>query len=255
LFFDKYKGMPTKQLNFMDKSTLLRVVQISICAVALLYFNGCASANYQKADVAGECLRTASLKIDAENRSIDATLNALNDLVNKPSPDLKPQFEHFSATLDRLVDASARAEKAARVADKKSAEYFQNWDKETSEIKYEAVRDQSVSRKTQVSNEFNTVNQRYRENQAVIEPLISYLQDIRISLGTDLTMGGLQSMKSLADNAEQNGRKVQAALARLTGDLSASGARMSSISVPETQAKGGVSDAAESTQDRAQSTP
>ena len=247
--------MPTKQLYFTDERTLLRVVQISTCAVALLYFNGCASSNYQKADVAGDCLRTASVKIDAENRSIDVTLNALDDLVNKPSPDLKPQFERFSASLDRLVDASARAKKAAQVADKKSAAYFRNWDKETSEIKYEAVRDQSVSRKTQVSNEFNTVNQRYRENQAVIEPLISYLQDIRISLGTDLTMGGVQSVKPLADNAAQNGRKVQTALTRLTDDLSASGARMSSVSAPETQAKGGVSDANESTQDRAQSTP
>jgi hypothetical protein len=141
------------------------------------------------------------------------------------------------------------------VADKKSAEYFQNWDKETSEIKYEAVRDQSVSRKTQVSNEFNTVNQRYRENQAVIEPLISYLQDIRTALGTDLTIGGIQSVKPLADNAEQNARKVQTALARLTDELSASGARMSSVSAPDTQPKGGVSDVSESTQDRAQSSP
>jgi len=251
----KNEAMPTKHLHFADTRVLARIAQISTCAVALLYFNGCASGNYRKGDVAGECLKTAGLKIDAENRSIDMTVTALDDLINKPAPDLKPQFERFSASLDRLVDASARAEKAAQVADKKSAEYFRNWDKETSAIKYDAVRDQSVSRKTQVSNEFNTVNERYRENQAVIDPLISYLQDIRTALSTDLTTGGIQSVKSLADNALQNARKVQAALARLTDDLSASGARMSSVSLPETEARGRSSDATESTQAHAKSSP
>jgi hypothetical protein len=249
----KYKAMPTKYLLLSEKHTFMQAVRITACAAALLYFSGCASTNYQKADVAGECLRTAGIKIDAENRSIDYTLAALDNLVNKPAPDLKPQFQRFSISLDRLVDASARAEKAARVADKKSADYFKNWEKETSEIKYEAIRNQSVSRKTQVRNEFNTVNQRYRENQAVIHPLISYLQDIRTALSTDLTAGGVQSVKSLADNAQQNGRKVQAALARLTDELSASGARMSSVSPSETQARGGAVDATESTQERAES--
>ena len=250
---DKHKGMPTIHLYFVSKRTLIVATQVSIFAMAMQYFTGCASGNYQRADVAGECLRTAGQRIDAENRSIDMTLTALDDLVNKPSPDLKPQFERFSTSLDRLVAASARAQKAAEVADKKSAEYFRNWDKETSEIKYEAVREQSVSRKTDVSNEFNTVNERYRQNQAVIEPLISYLQDIRTALGTDLTLGGVQSVKNLADNAQQNGRKVQAALAKLTDELAASGARMSSVSLPDSQGRGGVSDATESSQDRTQS--
>ena len=247
--------MATKPLKLSDSCVQTRVIQISACVMALLYFSGCASTNYHKAEAASDCLRTASLRIEAESRAIDMTLATLDDLVNKPAPDLKPQFKSFSASLDRLVASSRQAEKAADAADRKSAEYFQNWDKQTAEIKYEAVRDQSVSRKTQVSNEFNTVNQRYRENQAVITPLISYLQDIRTALGTDLTADGIQSVKSLAQNANQNARKVQSALSRLSDDLSASGARLSSIMPPETQPKGGVGEAAETTQDHAQSAP
>jgi len=122
-------------------------------------------------------------------------------------------------------------------------------------MKFDAVRDQSVSRKTQVSNEFNTVDQRYRENQAVMGPLISYLRDIRTALSTDLTAGGIQSVKPLADNAQQNARKVQGALAHLSDELSASGARMSSIMPQETPARGGVSDTPEATQQHAESAP
>jgi hypothetical protein len=247
--------MATKQLNSAGRSTLRRVIQISSCAMALLYFSGCASTNYKRADAASASLRKASRQIDAENRAIDATLASLDNLVNKPAPDLVPQFKTYNTCLDRLVAASKRAEKAADVADQKSAEYFQNWDKQTAAIKFEAVRDQSVSRKTLVRNEFNTVNQRYRENQAVITPLISYLQDIRTALSTDLTAGGIQSVKTLAENAQQNARKVQAALARLSDQLFASGTQMSSFNPPENEARGGTSDATESDQEHAQSAP
>ena len=247
--------MATKASNFVNGHAFERVVQSSICAIALLGICGCASTNFKRADDASRSLHRASMDIEVESRTIDLTLASLDDLVNKPAPDLKPQFARYSAALDRLVAASKHAEKSADFAHKKSADYFENWDKQSADIKYEAVRDQSVSRKTQVSNEFNTVDQRYRENQAVIEPLISYLQDIRTALSTDLTMGGIQSVKGLAENAEQNARKVQTALAQLSDELSASAMRMSSITPRQDQAEGGTSDAADTTQQRAQSAP
>jgi hypothetical protein len=245
--------MPTKESN--DWFTPMRVVHLSVCAVLLFGICGCASTTYKKADAASESLQKAGKQIQVESYTIDLTLVALDDLVNKPAPDLKPQFERYNAALDRLVAASSRAQKAADVAHKKSVDYFESWDKQTADIKFDAVRDQSVSRKTQVSNEFSTVNQRYRENQAVMEPLISYLQDIRTALSTDLTAGGIQSVKPLADNAQQNARKVQGALARLSDELTASGARMSSVIPQDSRARGGVSEATEMNQQRAQSTP
>jgi len=179
--------MEFKNSGSIITGTLVWASQISACTFALLYLNGCASASYQKADAASRSLQQAALQVNAESRAIDNTMATLDDLMNRPSSDLKPQFDRFSASLDRMIDSSSRAEKAADKASKESADYFQAWDKEAATINYEAVRDKSVSRKTEVSNEFNTVNERYRENQAVVEPLISYLRDIRTALSTDLT--------------------------------------------------------------------
>jgi hypothetical protein len=247
--------MAPRKFSIAGMHGLAHLLQVSICAFILVEFSGCASGNYQKADAAGASLRKAAAQIDAENRAIDVTLASLDNLVNNPRPDLKPQFKRFSASVNRLSDSAKHAEAAAEVARQKSEDYFRNWDKEAATINFEAVRDESVSRKTQVSNEFNTVNDRYRENQAVIEPLISYLQDIRTALSTDLTEGGLQSVKSLAENAERNARKVQNALARLSTDLIESRTQMSSVISPETRPVGGATDAAETNQDRAQSSP
>lgn len=246
-FFYKQKNMAFRKPSCVE-------IQVSVCALAFTFLSGCASGNYKNADAAGESVHKAAGQIKAENEAIDVAVARLNELVNNPAPDLKPQFKSYSASVDRLDAAAKRAEKAAEEAKLKSAEYFRNWDKEAATINFEAIRDQSVSRKTQVSNEFNTVNERYRENQAVIEPLISYLRDIRTALSTDLTAGGLQSVKPAADNAEQNARKVQMALDRLTDDMSASTTQVSSVIPRETRPEGGVSEVPETGGDRAQST-
>jgi len=243
-------AMPTKAS--IHRHALARVSQISVCIVTTLVMIGCASP-YRQGDAASASLHKASREIRAESGAIDDTLAALDNLVNNPGPDLKPQFARYSHSLDVLVAASIRAEKSAEEAKQTSADFFESWDKRTADIKYEAVRDQSVSRKTQVSSEFNTVNDRYRENQSVIDPLISYFQDIRTALSTDLTMGGIQSVKTLADNAAQNAHKVQTALARLSDELYDSGARMSSIGPRERSAVGGVKDGTESDQEHVQS--
>ncbi len=243
--------MPTKAS--FHRHALARVSQISVCTLAALVMCGCAST-YRPGEAAGDSLSKAATEIREESRAIDVTLASLDNLVNQPGPDLRPQYARYSHSLDRLVAASKRAEKSAEEAKQRSAEFFESWDKKTADIKYEAVRDQSVSRKTQVSDEFNTVNSRYRENQAVIDPLISYLQDIRTALSTDLTMGGIQSVKTLADNAAQNAQKVQTALARLSDELYDSGARMSSVGPRQPPvAEGGNVDSAESDQQHVQS--
>ena len=246
--------MKARKLNPQKVSVLVRAVQTSICIVGVLYLSGCASPSYKQADSASTSLQKAAMAINTENRAIDATMNALDDLMNKPAADLRPQFARFNDSLNWLEDSSKRAENAANEADKKSQEYFQTWDKQVANIHYEAVRDLSVSRKAQVSDELNTVDQRYRQNQAVVAPLIAYLRDIRTSLGVDLTAGGIASVKPLAENAQQNARKVQSALAQLSDDLADSGTRMSTLISQDTQAKGGgVSDNTQTIQQRAES--
>jgi hypothetical protein len=237
------------------RPSFIGAAQMTLCTALFLYLTGCASGNYRQADTAASSLQRAAVEISAENRAIDNSIAALDDLVNKPAADLKPQFEVFGASVDHLAVAADRAQKAADHAHDRCQDYFKEWEKDSAAIKFDAVREQSVSRKTQVSDEFNTVNQRYRENQAVVQPLISYLRDIRTALSTDLTAGGIGAARPLAENAQQNARKVQVALARLADDLSFSGTQMSSVMVDNSAARGGVGDATQNTQQRAQANP
>lgn len=212
------------------------------CGVIL---NGCASAGYEKSDVAADTLQDASTQVYAESIAIDATVATLNDLIDNPAPDLKPQFDKFNIALNRLTELEVRNEKSAERTSRKTVAYFDKWDKQLASIDYEAVRKESAARKAAVKDRFNSVSSRYHETQEVVQPLITYFEDIRTALSTDLTRGGLESVKSLAANAEQGARKVQVALGQLSDDLAASGAEMSSANPPqdtgsEVEAKGGA---------------
>src|SRR5258708_10859738 len=113
--------MEPKKLDFTDMHGAVRVF---ICVLALVGFSGCASANYQKADDASDSLRKTAIQINAENRAIDVTLASLDNLVNRPAPDLKPQFKDFSKSVDRLAASATRSEKTAEGANRKGPEYF-----------------------------------------------------------------------------------------------------------------------------------
>jgi hypothetical protein len=204
---------------------------------ALIVFSGCQSNGYRKGDAAARSVQMAAAEVQAESRAIDAAMETLKDLVNNPGADLKPQFLRFQGALDRLEETAARTERSRVRAEARSRAYFNSWEREMDEIKFGAVREQSESRHAAVTNQFHTVNTRYQEAQAVVQPLISYLNDIRAALSVDLTAAGLESVKSIVSNADQNARKVQVALGRLSEELSASSAALSSHSGTPTAAQ------------------
>jgi hypothetical protein len=196
---------------------------------ALLCATGCQHAGYQKGDAASKSLQRAALEIQAQSKAIDVAVGTLTDLVAHPAPDLKPQFRRFSVAVDRLEDTVKRTERTRERMELKSVEYFQTWDKQTAGIQYGIVRDQSETRRAQVTNQFESVNARYLDAQGVVRPLLSYLNDIRTVLSVDLTPAGLNSVQGIASNAENNARKVQVALQKLSDELRTSGAGWSSV--------------------------
>lgn len=207
-------------------------LHVSTCGLACLiltFLIGCKTHTYDRGDAAARSLRNAAAEVQIESRHLNFTMTSLQDLVNKPAPDLRPQFQQFSRNLDNLRAAARRNEKAAEDAYKRNGAYLQSWDRQITNMSYEVVRTQSEARRNEVTERFNAVNRRYAEARTTMRPLLSYLNDIRAALSSDLTPGGLESAKPIVANAVENSKKVQLALSNLTNELADSGARMSSI--------------------------
>jgi Protein of unknown function (DUF2959) len=203
-------------------------VSIPATLVLALLASGCATAGYQKGDLAARSLQNAAAAIQTEHRAIELAMAALDQLVTNPSGDLKPRFENYSKSLDWLVACAHDSDKAGLVIRQKHEAYFKAWDEELSRMTFEAVHNSSAARKDEVSGQFQTISGRFQQDQATVGPLINYFEDIRNALRADLTPGGLQAVKQIVANANANVTKVQSALDRLAQDLTASGSRLSS---------------------------
>jgi hypothetical protein len=190
---------------------------------------GCASAGYQKGDVAAISMQKAATEVQVEGRALDQTIVTLKDLLSATNGDLRPPFKRFSKSLDGLIATAQRTQNTGRSVQEKNAAYLQAWDQQLQTIDYQHIRDLSEARRAEVTNRVEVVNRRYQESQAAVQPLIAYLLDIRKALSTDLTPAGLESLKGIVQNANDNVAKVQTALEALTGELTNSSARMASI--------------------------
>lgn len=174
-------------------------------------------------------LQDAASDVQGESRALEVAMGTLDDLVNKPEPDLKPQFKRFSKALDKLTGYARHNERSEARVTQKSAVYFEAWNKQLATMNYEIVRARSEARKAEVTNYFDSVNKRYRESQDAMGPLLSYLYDVRKALDTDLTQSGVEAIRPIVTKARENADKVQLALGHLTTELTASSTRMSSV--------------------------
>jgi len=218
-----------KSQNQIQPEAFLKTVGTIGFALAILCLAGCASTPYHKGDAAAVSLQDAASDVQGQGRALEVTMGTLDDLANKPEPDLKPQFKRFSKAVDKLTAYARRNERSeARVA-KKSSAYFEAWNKELATMNYEIVRARSQARKDEVTNYFDSVHKRYHEAQDAMGPLLSYLYDVRKALDSDLTQSGVESIKPIVVKARENADKVQLALSRLSTELAASSTRMSSV--------------------------
>lgn len=201
---------------------------IALC-IAGLTVTGCSSTPYRKGDAAAISLQDAAADVQGQSRALEVVMGSLDDLVNKPDLDLKPQFKRFSKGVDILAADTRRNNRSEARVSRKSAAYFDEWNKELANMNYDVVRERSQARKNEVTKYLDSVDQRYREAQDAMGPLLSYLYDVRKALENDLTPAGVESIKPIAGKARENADKVQLALGRLTSELTASGNRMSSV--------------------------
>ncbi|HEY9249167.1 MAG TPA: DUF2959 family protein [Rariglobus sp.] len=200
----------------------------ALLASLALLAGGCTSNGYNhKAADTSSSLQKAAHDVRQGNGQIDAVLFALSSLVNSPEPDLKPQFNKFVTAVEKLETLSTDISKQTAAMQERGADYFRTWDEELAKIQNEDIRSRSTDRKNTVSARFERVRITYVQTRSAFVPFLSDLKDIRTALSTDLTTGGLASIKSIANQARDNAPPLREALGKLEADFKALGVSLS----------------------------
>jgi len=203
-----------------------------LLASGLVWMAGCASTGYESGEKAAKNIQAAANQIAALPGHIDATLASLQDLVDKPQPDLRPQYKKFVKNLEK-VESTAKGVAAARqgMADKGKA-FMDNWDAQLAQIKNEDIKSRSESRKSEVEQKMMAIKSSYAEAEMAFKPFMSDLKDVQKYLGTDLTTGGVAAIKDTVVKVNQESDPLKVSIGKLADDFKSLGVSMSSVTPP-----------------------
>ena len=213
----------------MKTSKLTSLASSLAIVAALAVLAGCASHNYDQGTATADGLQVSADKVAAADGQLDATLAALNDLVNNPQPDLRPQYKKFSDSVDDLGSLAKNVKSSVAAMRKDSKAFFAAWNEQLATIKNEDIRSRSAARQQEVSDELMNVKRSYAEVEIAFTPFMSDLRDIQKYLGTDLTPAGVAAMKDTTAKTNATGATLKQAVGKLAADFKALGLAMSAV--------------------------
>jgi len=222
----------------MKSKHYVPLASLTAVAVGLVVLAGCSSGgNYKQGASAGAGLNEAANKITAGTSKIDGVLTNLNALLTSTQGDLVPKFNQFNDSVSDLESSAKHVSDAVKKMRDKGDAYFKAWDEQVAMIKNEDIKTRSATRRKEMENKFAEIKRSYIEASDSFKPLMSDLKDIQTALRTDLTPGGLTSVKGPADKATKESVPLKKALQDLAGHFRDVGAAMSAATAaPSTNA-------------------
>jgi outer membrane murein-binding lipoprotein Lpp len=202
-------------------------IPLGVIAALTVLISGCASSGYQKADNTSTSLQKAAQDIDHALVPLDNVLVTLSDLVNSPQSDITDQFKKYRSAVDKLESLANDITDHATAMQEDGADYFKKWDEELAKIQNENIHTRSLDRKNAVVGQLEKVRVSYEQTKRVFAPFMSDLKDIRMVMETDLTSGGLDSIKGLSDKANTKAIPLRASLVQLAADFRSLGISLS----------------------------
>jgi hypothetical protein len=211
--------MKTHYLNKIGLGALL--VSVMMC------FVGCATSGYRTSERTASTLQSLASRIELAGTQMDIAVTELNNLINNPQPDLRPQFDRFSAAVKKLDSLSSSMRKADADLQTRGKVHFDAWDKELTTIQNEAIRTQAQARRLEVLTQFNDVRNKCLNVQTAYAPVHSDLQDTQRFLNSDLTTAGLTAIRNTASRVTEQATPVRESVRQLVEEMRAIGIAVS----------------------------
>ena len=208
-----------------------RHVQFTVLAAMAMaaLINGCASSGYEKGNETAANIQAAGNLIGALPGQIDATLESLNNLIQKPQTDLRPQHELFAANVAKLESSAKEVADARKSMAERQKEFFARWDEQLAQLQNEDIKARSQSRKDEVMRKMTAIKLNYTEAETAFKPFMSSLKDMEKYLSVDLTPGGIAAMKDSAAKATQEAAPLKESIAKVAEAFKELGVSMSSV--------------------------
>jgi chromosome segregation ATPase len=202
----------------MKTIKLKLIVTNFILAASLGIFAGCASHSYDKGAATATALQSSADQIAESSTKVNDTLAALNNLTFKSQGDLRDQFDAFSSSIKKLDTTTADLDVKIAEMQNKAQAYIDSWNSHMTNIQSEDLRQRSAQRKDEVDAKLKAVADSYQGVKNSFKPFMTDLKDIQTYLGTDLTAGGLASIKDVVSKTKTDAVPLRDSIKKLQSD-------------------------------------
>ena len=207
------------------KTFKMKLIANNLALMAVLA--GCVSHSYDKGAATAAALQSSADAVAETSAKVNDALAALNNLTFKSEGVLRNQFDAFGSAIGNLDKSNDKLALKVAETQAKASVYFDNWSNQLSAIQSEELRTRSTARRDEVSAKLADVNASYQGVKNSFKPFMSDLKDIQTYLGTDLTVGGLATVKDSVTKTKVDAvplrdsiKKLQASFSDLSTALS-----------------------------------
>lgn len=190
-------------------------------------FAGCATSGYKTSERTAATLQSLASRIETTGAQMDIAVTELNNMVNNPQPDLRPQFERFSAAVSKLGSLSNSVHKADGELQARGKLHFDNWEKELAAIQNDTIRASGQTRKLELQSRFDAARNQCLKTLTSLTPVQSDLHDLERFLTADLTTSGFVAIRDSANRVTQQATPVRQSVGNLVTELRSLGVAMS----------------------------
>jgi len=190
---------------------------------------GCASKSYDKSAATSAALASTADAVSQTSTSVNGVLAALNNLTFKSQGDLRNQYDAFVSASKDLDTAMGKLDAKVVALQATGAAYINDWTNQLSRIQNEELHQRSTERKDAVAAKLKEVNASYLAVRDSLRPFTSDLKDIQTYLGTDLTAGGLDTVKDNVTRTKTDAIPLRDAIKQLQGDFDRLSAALSPV--------------------------
>jgi hypothetical protein len=202
----------------------------------LTVLNGCVSKSYDKSAATSTALNSAADAVSQTSTSVTGVLGALNNLTFKPEGDLRKQYDAFVSACDNLSRSADKLDAKVTVMRDAARAYSDSWSNQLATIHSDELRTRSTERMNEVTSQFNGVDASYLGMKNSLRPFMGDLKDIQTYLGTDLTAGGVATIKDVVAKTKSDAVPLRDSIKQLQASFNSLGAALSPVlPAPETK--------------------
>jgi hypothetical protein len=210
------------------KTSQTKIITLNLALAAVLaVVAGCVSKSYDKGSATSAALQSSADAVAQTSTKVNDVLAALNNLTFKSQGDLRSQYDAFVSAAKNLDNSTQALDaKVVQMRDAAAA-YAESWTNQIAAITSADLRQRSTERMNEVTAKLKEVDGSYEGVKNSIKPFTNDLKDIQTYLGTDLTAGGLNTIKDIVSKTKVDAvplrdsiKSLQASFSNLSTALS-----------------------------------